>query len=142
MTIEEHENIGISTTEISSPSITTPGKVLSIAELAQALSAELHLGSGQIVRTVALLDEGNTIPFIARYRKEMTGSLDEVNIQAIADRTVALRALHERRADVRRLIEAQGKLTPDLTAAISASHNAARSGRHLFALSAKAQNTR
>jgi uncharacterized protein len=66
------------------------------------------------------LDEGNTIPFIARYRKEVTGSLDEVQIQAIADRAGALRALHERKADVRRLIDAQGKLTPELTAAILA----------------------
>jgi uncharacterized protein len=63
---------------------------------------------------------GNTIPFIARYRKEVTGSLDEVQIQAIADRAGALRALHARKADVRRLIEAQGKLTPELAAAISA----------------------
>src|SRR5438874_13691360 len=104
----------------SSRSITAPEETLSITELAQALSTELHLGSIQIARTIALLDEGNTIPFIARYRKEMTGSLDEVNIQAIADRTAALRALHERKADVRRLIDAKGKLTPELAAAISA----------------------
>ncbi|MBV9613878.1 MAG: hypothetical protein JO031_00310, partial [Ktedonobacteraceae bacterium] len=50
------------------------------------LSRELSLNSGQVARTLALLDEGNTIPFIARYRKEVTGSLDEVQIQAIADR--------------------------------------------------------
>src|SRR5690349_22913416 len=84
------------------------------------LSAELQIQSGQIVRTVALLDEGNTIPFVARYRKEVTGSLDEVQIQTIADRASALRALYERKADVRRLIDAQGKLTPELTAAILA----------------------
>jgi protein Tex len=93
---------------------------LPIAELAQTIGAELHLGSAQIARTVALLDEGNTIPFIARYRKEVTGSLDEVQVQAIADRAGALRALHERKADVRRLIDAQGKLTPELAAAIAA----------------------
>src|SRR2546426_7409317 len=84
------------------------------------LSQELSLNSAQTARTIALLDEGNTIPFIARYRKEVTGSLDEVQIQAIADRAVALRALHERKADVRRLIDAQGKLTLELTAAILA----------------------
>ena len=84
------------------------------------LSAELGIPNGQIARTVALLDEGNTIPFVARYRKEVTGSLDEVQIQAIADRVGALRALHERKADVHRLIDAQGKLTPELTAAILA----------------------
>jgi len=91
---------------------------LSITELAHTLSTELGLGSGPIARTIALLDEGNTIPFIARYRKEITGSLDEVQIQTIADRTAALRALHERKADVRRLIDAQGKLTAELAAAI------------------------
>jgi protein Tex len=94
--------------------------MLSITELARMLSAELQINSGQIARTIALLDEGNTIPFIARYRKEVTGSLDEVQIQAIADRAGALRALHERKADVRRLIEAQGKLTHELATAILA----------------------
>ena len=84
------------------------------------LSTELRLHSGQVARTIALLDEGNTIPFVARYRKEVTGSLDEVQIQAIADRAGSLRALHERKADVRRLIYAQGRLTPELTAAILA----------------------
>jgi protein Tex len=93
---------------------------LSVARLASMLSAELQLQSGQVARTIALLDEGNTIPFVARYRKEVTGSLEEVHIQAIADRAGALRALHERKADMRRLIDAQGKLTPELTAAILA----------------------
>ena len=95
-------------------------ETLSITKLASMLSAELQIQSGQVARTIALLDEGNTIPFVARYRKEVTGSLDEVQIQAIADRAGALRALHERKADVRRLIDAQGKLTPELTAAILA----------------------
>ena len=95
-------------------------ETLPITELARTLSAELHLNSGQIARAIALLDEGNTIPFIARYRKEVTGSLDEVQIQAIADRAGALRALYERKADVRRLIDAQGKLTSELAAAILA----------------------
>ncbi len=91
---------------------------LSTAAVAQALTGELAISAAQIARTIALLDEGNTIPFIARYRKEVTGSLDEVQIQAIADHAAALRALHERKADVRRLIEAQGKLTPELAQAI------------------------
>src|SRR5215470_16241805 len=95
-------------------------ETLSIAAVAHTLSTELQINSGQIARTIALLDEGNTIPFVARYRKEVTGSLDEVQIQAIADRAGALRALHERKADVRRLIDAQGKLTPELAAAILA----------------------
>src|SRR5437762_2273968 len=89
-------------------------------DIHQTLSTELSINSGQIARTIALLDEGNTIPFIARYRKEVTGSLDEVQIQAIADRTASLRALYERKADVRRLIGDQGKLTPELVTAIEA----------------------
>jgi protein Tex len=91
-----------------------------LTELARILSPKLQINSGQIARTIALLDEGNTIPFVARYRKELTGSLDEVQIQAISDQASALRALRERKSDVRRLIEAQDKLTPELTAAILA----------------------
>ncbi|MDQ6661101.1 MAG: helix-hairpin-helix domain-containing protein, partial [Chloroflexota bacterium] len=114
MIFDEHTNQ--STTQTTS----TPEEALSLTELAQILSAELGLGKGQIERTIALLDEGNTIPFISRYRKEVTGSLDEVQIQSIADRAATLRALHERKIDVRRLIDVQGKLTPELSEAIAA----------------------
>jgi uncharacterized protein len=98
----------------SSSSAAMLDETLSLETLAHVLSAELQLNAGQIARTIALLDTGNTIPFIARYRKEVTGSLDEVQIQAIADRAAAVRALHERKLDVRRLIAEQGKLTPEL----------------------------
>ena len=98
---------------------TTAAEALSVADIAQTLSVELSLGKEQIARTIALLDEGNTIPFISRYRKEVTGSLDEVQIQAIADRAAALRALHDRKMDVRRLIDGQGKLTPELAETIA-----------------------
>jgi protein Tex len=108
------------TNQETSLTATIAEEILPITELARTLSAELQINGGQIARTVALLDEGNTIPFIARYRKEVTGSLDEVQIQTIADRAGALRALHERKADVRRLIDAQGKLTPELVTAILA----------------------
>lgn len=105
----------------SATSSATPAEeTLSVQEVAQQLSSELSISSGQIARTITLLDEGNTIPFIARYRKEVTGSLDEVQIQAIADRATAVRALHERKMDVRRLIDGQGKLTPELAATITA----------------------
>jgi uncharacterized protein len=96
-----------------------PQETLSLTDLARTLSTELSLNSGQVARTIALLDEGNTIPFIARYRKEVTDSLDEVQIQAIADRSASLRALHERKLDVHRLIDTQGKMTPELAASIS-----------------------
>src|SRR5438477_4427530 len=115
MTTHEHTNQTDAATTLP-----VPEETLSLSDLAQTLSHELSLNSGQIARTIALLDEGNTIPFIARYRKEVTGSLDEVQIQTIADRTLALRTLHDRKNDVQRLIDGQGKLTSELVAAIAA----------------------
>lgn len=78
------------------------------------VAAELHLRYDQVQHTVQLLDEGNTVPFITRYRKERTGNLHEEQIRAIQERVVSLRHLAERAADILRLIEAQGKLTPQL----------------------------
>jgi len=86
--------------------------------MARQIAAELGLRPAQ-VRTVAqLLDEGNTIPFIARYRKEMTGELDENRLRAIEERRGYLKQLEERKGEVLRLIDEQGKLTPELAAAI------------------------
>jgi protein Tex len=108
------------TNQTSTAATPTPQETLSLTDLARTLSKELSLNSGQIARTITLLDEGNTIPFIARYRKEVTDSLDEVQIQAIADRSASLRALHERKLDVHRLIDTQGKMTPELSTSIAA----------------------
>jgi transcriptional accessory protein Tex/SPT6 len=88
-----------------------------IDALASHIAEELSLQAASVLRTLALLDDGNTIPFIARYRKEVTGGLDEVQIAAIAKRAESLRALEARRAEVRRLIEEQGALTGALAAA-------------------------
>ncbi|GAC1400439.1 MAG: Tex family protein [Ktedonobacteraceae bacterium] len=107
-------------TQQATTPMTAPEAVLSLTNIAQVISAELHLGREQILRTITLLDEGNTVPFISRYRKEATGSLDEVQIQAIADKAASLRALHERKTDVRRLIDEQGKLTPELASVLLA----------------------
>lgn len=82
------------------------------------IAAELSIGIGQIRTVAALLDDGNTIPFIARYRKEMTGELDENQLRAIDERRTYLKGLEDRKAEVVRLIEEQGKLTPELHAAI------------------------
>jgi protein Tex len=79
---------------------------------------ELSIPPGQVSSAADLLDAGNTIPFVARYRKEVTGSLDEVQLQAIQDRLEHLRSLEKRRAEVLRLIEEQGKLTPELAQSI------------------------
>ena len=87
-------------------------------DIIKALAKELNLKEEQITATVALLDEGNTVPFIARYRKEVTGSLDDVTLRTLEDRLNYLRKLDERRAEISSLIEAQGKLTPEITAAL------------------------
>ncbi|WP_226001055.1 Tex family protein [Paenibacillus sp. BJ-4] len=83
------------------------------------VARELSLALKQIRTTISLLDEGNTIPFIARYRKEMTGELDENQLREIEDRVLYLRNLEDRKVEVIRIIDEQGKLTEDLQAAIT-----------------------
>ncbi|PZE20875.1 Tex family protein [Paenibacillus xerothermodurans] len=82
------------------------------------IAAELQLSIGKVRTTVGLLDEGNTIPFIARYRKEMTGELDENQLREIEERLTYLRNLESRKSEVIRLIDEQGKLTDELKASI------------------------
>jgi uncharacterized protein len=84
------------------------------------IAQELGLKADQIARTVQLLDEDNTIPFIARYRKEVTGGLDEEQLRAIQARLNYLRNLEERKETVLKSIAEQGKLTPELEAKIRA----------------------
>jgi uncharacterized protein len=84
------------------------------------IAQELGLKADQIARTVQLLDEDNTIPFIARYRKEVTGGLDEEQLRAIQSRLNYLRHLEERKETVLKSIAEQGKLTPELEARIRA----------------------
>ena len=86
--------------------------------LIEQLAHELNLKTANVEAAVKLIDEGNTIPFIARYRKEMHGTTDDQTIRAIADRLAYLRGLDERKAAVMSAIEAQGKLTDELSAAI------------------------
>lgn len=78
------------------------------------VSQELGLNSRQVSTTIELLNEGATVPFIARYRKEMTGSLDEVQITAIRDRVQQLKELDKRKEVVLKSVTEQGKFTPDL----------------------------
>ncbi len=82
------------------------------------VATELRLRLEQVTHTVQLLDEGNTVPFITRYRKERTGNLHEEQIRAVQERVRSLRQLAERAADILRLIDSQGKLTPELRAEI------------------------
>lgn len=86
--------------------------------IVQQVAKELGLSLKQVRTTISLLDEGNTIPFIARYRKEMTGELDENQLRDIEERTNYLRNLEERKSEVIRIIGEQDKLTDELAAAI------------------------
>jgi len=80
----------------------------------QIIAGELQLKGFQIANTVELLDAGNTVPFIARYRKEATGKLDEEQIRSIEERIKYLRMLEERKQTILKSIAEQGKLTPEL----------------------------
>ncbi len=87
-------------------------------EIIRLVADELKLKAFQVQNTIELLDSGNTVPFIARYRKEVTGSLDENQIRAIEERIHYLRALEARKETILHSIEEQGKLTPELKAKI------------------------
>src|SRR5829696_8215993 len=82
------------------------------------VAAELRLGQRQVAAALALFGEGNTLPFIARYRKEATGGLDEVQLRDVRDRAEYLRELEERRAAILESVEEQGKLDDALRARI------------------------
>ncbi|MVN92163.1 Tex family protein [Mucilaginibacter aquatilis] len=84
------------------------------------IAQELSVASKQVTATVSLLDEGATVPFISRYRKELTGSLDEVQITAIRDRIQQLRDLDKRREAILKSLNDMGKLTPELQEQIDA----------------------
>ena len=87
-------------------------------DILRKLAAEFHLRQNQVENTVNLIDEGNTIPFIARYRKEATGGLSDTVLRDMDERLRYLRSLEERKEEVIRLIEEQGKLTEELRAEI------------------------
>ena len=88
--------------------------------LIQALARELGQSETHVENVVNLIDEGNTIPFIARYRKELHGSMDDQLIRTLADRLQYLRNLEARKGEVKAAVEAQGKLTDELAAAVDA----------------------
>ncbi|MBQ7699736.1 MAG: RNA-binding transcriptional accessory protein [Clostridia bacterium] len=89
-------------------------------DIIKKLSEELNLKQEQVKNTVALIDDGNTIPFIARYRKEATGSLDDTVLRNLFDRLNYLRNLEARKEEVKAAIEGQGKLTDEIVAALAA----------------------
>ena len=87
-------------------------------DMIQTLAQELGKKPQYVENVIRLLDEGNTIPFIARYRKELHGAMDDTSLRALEERLQYLRGLDERRETVKRAIDEQGKLTEELTAAI------------------------
>ena len=89
-------------------------------DIIKTLAKEFNLKEAQVEKTVDLIDEGNTIPFIARYRKEVTGSLDDTVLRDLFDRLTYLRNIEKRKEEVKNLIAEQGKLTDELAAAIDA----------------------
>ncbi|MBR6543682.1 MAG: RNA-binding transcriptional accessory protein, partial [Anaerotignum sp.] len=89
-------------------------------DILKKLQEELNIKASQVENTVKLLDEGNTVPFIARYRKEMTGSLDDQIIRQLSERLTALRNLEEKREQVRNAIAEQDSLTDELAKKLDA----------------------
>ena len=87
-------------------------------DMIQTLAQELNKDPRHVENVVRLLDEGNTIPFIARYRKELHGAMDDTSLRTLEERLQYLRGLEERRDTVKKSIEEQGKLTDELAAAI------------------------
>ena len=83
-------------------------------QISQIIAAELTVQPQQILAAIQLLDDGNTIPFIARYRKEATGGLDDTQLRHFETRLIYLRELEDRRQTILKSIEEQGKLTDEL----------------------------
>ena len=94
--------------------------------IARRIADELQVRVSQVEATIALLDDKSTVPFIARYRKEATGGLDDTQLRALAERLIYLRELEDRRAAIIESITTQGKLTPELAASLDAADTKAR----------------
>ncbi|MDP4153464.1 MAG: Tex family protein [Bacillota bacterium] len=88
-------------------------------DIAKLLIKQFNLKPFQVENTIKLIDDGNTIPFIARYRKEMTGELDDQTLRELSERLEYLRSLQQKMDEIKRLIDEQGKLTPELEQAIA-----------------------
>ena len=110
----------------NSASTRQPSPVPGVKPVTARIAEELQIGEHQVIATVAMLDEGSTVPFIARYRKEVTGSLDDAQLRALDERLSYLRELDARREAIISSIAEQGKLTPELTAALNTADTKAR----------------
>ena len=101
-------------------------KIPDPAPIHQRIAAELGVRDAQVIATIELLDGGATVPFIARYRKEATGTLDDAQLRALTERLTYLREFDERRRAILESIAAQGKLDEALAAQIMAAETKAR----------------
>ena len=93
-------------------------EILKQKRIANAIAEELNVRSIQVEKTIELIDGGNTIPFIARYRKEVTGGLSDETLRDLGERLTYLRNLESRKEEVKKSIEEQGKLTEELSNSI------------------------
>ncbi len=106
--------------------VPAPDPAVVNARVAAAIATELNVGVGQVRAAIELLDGGSTVPFVARYRKEATGGLDDAQLRTLEERLAYLRDLEARRQAVRESIAAQGKLDAELDARILAADTKAR----------------
>src|SRR5262245_43015240 len=100
--------------------MTNPISEVAQIKIVQIIAKELNVGPQQVGAAAALLDEGATVPFVARYRKEVTGNLDDTQLRNLEERLLYLRELEDRRAAIIASIDEQGKLTDELRTAIEA----------------------
>src|SRR4249919_4328846 len=98
---------------MTNPATTTAQQPIA-QKIAQQIADELGVRDGQVTAAVELLDGGATVPFIARYRKEVTGTLDDAQLRTLEERLRYLREMEERRAAIIESIRSQGKLTDEL----------------------------
>ena len=114
--------------------------IMSTDKHIEFIAKKLGLHEWQVENTIRLLDDGATIPFISRYRKEMTGSLDEVQLMHIKDEFERLKELDKRRDSIIRSIVEQEKMTPELSVKDRCGTYHVRAGRYLSALQTKEKN--
>src|SRR6478736_5899075 len=99
--------------------MTSSAKTASAMPIAIIIAREVNAAPAQVIAAVELLDEGATVPFIARYRKEVTGGLDDTQLRTLAERLVYLRELEARRDTIIESVTGQGKMTEELMAKLS-----------------------
>ena len=100
-------------------------------EVLSKIANKLGIKYEQVEKTVKLIDEGNTIPFIARYRKEATGGLSDEVLRELNDNLTYLRNLNQRKDEVKRIIEEQGKLTDEILKSLIEARNTCRGWRYI-----------